>query len=274
MKVYIGNVTLDTNRKLTKPQIEKFIQYLSPYKEFKITIYDCVVVIEGKTFDVCHEGFDLDTFLHNLYLNSDTLVKLIRKYIALNELSTIDFYSLENFTKEMEEFFFNVTPIDYTKFSSSEKCPCVSVTSGSLFVESANPIGVKRYSYGNLVLYVPENIPGAYSCFVKKVGEALERAGIWINANYNKLVVEIEGIGKGVILEMPHREMIPLCYLFSFLYKLSTNESFREKFVSIAKKVIEAKEKQRSLEISLSEVQSKITRILYKSAGIELPFGE
>lgn len=264
MKVYVGNVTLDTSLKLTKSQAEKLGQYLIPYKNFKIMIFDCIMKIEDTTFDLCNRNFNLETFLRNLYVNADTITSLIKKYLALKELIEVDFYSLGKAMKEMENLFYSVTPKDPFNYASPEECEDVSTSHASAFLETDHPMDYTGYYYGGLRLYVPDSLPGNYSCFVKAVGKALEDAGIYVGVDPSRIYFD-----KTMVFSMPGKQPLPMEYVFPFLYKLANNESFREKFVEIAKKIEEAVEKKRTLNGNLIDVKRKLDSILFKSAGME-----
>lgn len=269
MKIYVGNVTIDTSLKLTKQEAEKLGSYLMAYKDIKMEIIDCFVRLdEDFTLDLCNDNFNLFSFVKNLYFLSGTLPNLIKKYQSIKELMDVDFYSLEKYKKQMEDLIFSVSPKDPLSFSSDQKCKCVKTSTGTLFVNKEHPIGVVRYYYKGLRLYVPENTPGNYSCFVKEIGEALETYGFGLGIDGDRIYYYPNNTNESVVVYfMPHNQLIPLYYVFPFLMKLVNDLYYREKFVQLANKILEADTKRGKIVSSFIDTRRKIEELFYKSAG-------
>lgn len=271
MKIYVGNVTLDTSLKLSKQKAEALGQYLIPYRGFNITIFDCIVKIDDLVIDACNPNFNLESFLKNLYKNSNVLVELINKYLALKELTEIDFYSLEKYRKEMENLIFSLKPVNPLDYASNEKCDGVFVYDVTTFVGKDEIMDFKEYLYRTVQLYVPKSINGDFSCFVKNVAKTLGNEGIYVYILPSKIVFETGYEQVVTVYQTPNKEPIPLDYAFALLVKLSRNKKIRHKFVRIAKKLLGAYEKKESLEKNLLTTKRKIESIIKKSAGINEP---
>lgn len=272
MKIYVGNVTIDTSLKITKPEAEKLGSYLMAYKDVKMEIIDCFVRLdEDFTLDLCNDNFNLFSFVKNLYFLSGTLPNLIKKYQSIKELMDVDFFSLEKYRKQMENLIFSVSPKDPISFSSVENCKCVKTSTGTLFVNKEHPVRVVMYYYKGLRLYIPENTPGNYSCFIREIGEALESYGFALGIDGDRIYYYPNNTNNNVVVYfMPHNQFIPLYYVFPFLTKLINNQSYREKFVELADKILEADTKRAKVVSSFIDTKRKITELFQKSAGVEL----